>query len=97
MDSPVVTNADFELLMRDDDKLLNENGLRIQQPGLFGNDTTGQDEAMCWWLIGQLHLPSTYRRPINLYMNGQRRRTIYEDVQHDDSDYHKEWSPKRPD
>ena len=92
-DSPMGTNCDYQLILKSDDALMNETSLRLQEPGLFGADRTGQNESLGYWFIGQMGIPSLYRRPIHVYINGLRRGLIYEDTQRQNASYLEQWYP----
>ncbi len=92
-DSPLGTNCDYQLLLPADDALLDETSLRIQEPGLFGADRTCQNESLGYWIVGQMGVPALNRRPINMFVNGQRRGIIYEDTQRQNRSFNQQWYP----
>lgn len=92
-DGPMGTNCDYQLLFPDDDALLDATSVRVQQPGLVGADNTGQAEQTGYWIISQFGVPTLNRRPINMYVNGLRRGTIYEDTQRQNADFDEQWYP----
>ena len=92
-DSPIGTNCDYQIVVPGDDLLLAENSLRIQQPGLFGLDDTGQNEQIAFWMVGQFDVPTLHRRSVNMFVNGYRRGIIYEDTQRPSGSFDSEWYP----
>ncbi|MEY2410291.1 MAG: hypothetical protein QOF48_2961, partial [Verrucomicrobiota bacterium] len=92
-DSPMGTNCDYQILVPGDDLLLAENSLRIQQPGLFGSDDTGQNEQIAFWMVGQFGVPTLHRRSVHMFVNGARRFLIYEDTQRPSGGFDAEWYP----
>jgi hypothetical protein len=49
-------------------------------------DGTAVYEQVAYWMAQQLGLPYNYRRYVHMYVNGNRRGTIYEDTQQPNSD-----------
>ena len=92
-DSPTGTNCDYQILVPADDLLLDENSLRIQQPGLFGSDDTGQNEQIAFWMVGQFDVPTLHRRPVHMFVNGKKRFLIYEDTQRPSASFDQQWYP----
>jgi hypothetical protein len=92
-DSPMGTNCDYQLILPPDDALLDETSLRVQEPGLMGADRTCQNESLSYWLIAQLGVPALNRRPVNVFINGQRRGLIYEDTQRQNRGFTEQWYP----
>lgn len=92
-DTPVGTNCDYQFRVPADDTLLNAVSLRVQQPGLFGSDFTGQNEQNAYWMINQMGLPFLNRRSVNVYVNGFKRGRIYEDTQRPNGDFDEQWYP----
>ena len=73
-----------------DDPLLGETRVILDWPI---RDNTDQREQLMFWFLEQFGLPNNYRRYINLFVNGTKRGTIYDDVQKPGADPVKEWFP----
>ncbi len=92
-DSPIGTNCDYQILLPSDDRLMDADSIRVQQPGLWGKDATGLDEQIGFWLVDQLGIPALHRRAVNMFINGLRRGIIYEDTQRPNKDFDAQWYP----
>lgn len=94
--SPVTGTCDYGLTFPPDDPFLGETSIALLQPGNGGGDTTGQQEQAAYWMAWQLGVPISYRRYVNLYVNGTRRGIVFEDVQRPNANYEAEWYPGGP-
>ena len=74
-----------------DDLLLGSTDITLDYPG---RDSTGQLEHIAFWIADQLNIHNVYRRFINLYLNGAKRGTVYEDCLQPNSDVIQEWFPE---
>ena len=79
--SPVGSPCGYNLLLPGGDRVLDEDHFTLDWPI---RDTTDQREQLMFWMAEQLHLPNMYRRFVHLFVNGQRRGTIYDDIQQPD-------------
>ena len=77
------TLTGYNLIVPPDDLVLNEDHFTLDFPV---RDATDQREVLMMWMGEQLGLPNLYRRYVHLFVNGQRRGTIYDDVQQPDQD-----------
>jgi hypothetical protein len=73
-----------------DDSMLGETHFTLDWPV---RDDTDQREQLMFWFLEQYGLPNMYRRYVNLYVNGAKRGTIYDDVQQPGGDTIEEWFP----
>ncbi len=92
-DSPVGSSCDYDLVFPDDDRLLGETDINLFRPGNGGGDGTGQAEIQGYWFGGEFGLPFLYHRPVFVFVNGQRRETIFHDAQQPNGDYIDQWFP----
>lgn len=92
--TPLGNVCDYLLIFQDDDSMLGETAATLQWPGNGGGDGSCQRELTAYWIAEQMGLPYCYRRSINLFINGQRRGTFYEDVQQPNGDMTSEFYPK---
>lgn len=76
----------------DDNPFLNANSITLDLPK-FGVDVSGQLEHIAFWLVEQLGTHGCYRRYINLFVNGSRRDTVYEDCLQPNGDVIDEIAP----
>jgi hypothetical protein len=60
-------------------------------------DGTAVYEQVAYWMAQQLGLPYNYRRYVHMYVNGNRRGTIYEDTQQPNSEAIREFFPEDTD
>ncbi len=79
--SPLGNLCGYNLGLPDDDTVLEEDHFTLDFPV---RDPTNQREILMFWMAEQLRLPNLYRRYVHLFINGQRRGTIYDDVQQPD-------------
>jgi hypothetical protein len=77
----------------EDNPCLNTTGFTLDWPKLEV-DVSGQLEHIAFWLAEQLGTHGCYRRYINLFVNGNRRGTIYEDCLQPGGDVIDEVAPK---
>ena len=82
---PNYSDYHYNIAMPPDDLLLGADSFnKVHAPGngTF-DDTTLQREQTGFWIARQLNIPWTYRRFVNMYVNGNRRRAnaLMEDMQ----------------
>ena len=90
---PMGGDCGYVLEFPDDDPCLNTTGFTLDWPK-FGVDGSGQLEHIAFWLAEQLGAHGCYRRYINLFVNGGRRGTVYEDCLQPNGDVADEVAPK---
>lgn len=88
--SPVGNLCGYDITLPDDDRFLGDNRVLLDWPI---RDPSVLREQLMYWFLEQLGLPNMHRRHVHLYVNGQRRGSIYEDIQQPDSDTIREWFP----
>ena len=98
-DSPTGNLCAYKLVFPEDDKFLGATDFnKLHQPGNSpGDDTSLQREQTTWSFMRALGVPWGYRRFVAVYVNGNRRGTLMEDVQVPGSDMVKEYFPTDPD
>jgi hypothetical protein len=96
-DSPVGNACDYDLAFPGDDRLLGETDINLFRPGNGGGDGTGQREIQGYWFGGEFGVPFLYHRPVFLFVNGQRRETVFHDAQQPNGDFVEQWFPNDPD
>lgn len=98
-DSPVGKYCSYAWQMPDDDKFLGATSFqKIHLPGNGGfNDNTLQREATSYTFLRALGEPWLYRRDVAVYVNGNRRGALMEDVQLPNGDVVKENFPNDTD
>lgn len=82
-----------------DDLLLGTDSFnKVHGPGngSFDDDTT-QREQTVYWMARQFGLPWLYRRYVNVYVNGSKRRKLMEDTQVGSGDFIRSYYPDDPD
>jgi hypothetical protein len=90
---PTGAACGYVLEFPDDDPCLNDNQFTLDWPK-FEVDGSGQLEHIAFWLAEQLGTHGCYRRYINLFVNGSRRATVYEDCLQPGGDAIDEVSPE---
>ncbi len=88
---PLGSICDYILIFPEDDLMLGTTDYVLASLGNLDNDSTTQREQAAFWMLGQMGVPTLYRRPVNLYVNGQQRGLVYEDAQQPSGDIVKEW------
>lgn len=78
----------------EDDAFLNETELNLDGLEQPGRDNTMQRERMSFWIANQLDIPFSHQRYIHLYVNGQKRGTVFTDSQQPNGDYISSWFPQ---
>ncbi|HKX62562.1 MAG TPA: lamin tail domain-containing protein [Verrucomicrobiae bacterium] len=96
-DSPVGNACDYDLRFPDDDRLLGETDINLFRPGNGGGDGTGQREIHGYWFGAEFGIPFLYHRPVIVFVNGQRRETVFHDAQQPNGDFVEQWFPDDPD
>ena len=89
--SPVGNSCDYDMGFPVDDPLLGETDINLFRPGNGGGDGTAQTEIHGYWFGGQFGLPYLYHRPVFMYVNGQRRETVFHDAQQPNGDFVNQW------
>ena len=86
--TPTGSLCGYDLGFPDDDLMLGEDHLTLDWPI---RDNTNQREQLMYWFLEQFGLPNMYRRYINLFVNGVKRGSIYDDVQQPAGDTIEQW------
>ena len=92
-DSPTGASCDYDAAFPVDDPLLGDTEINLLRPGNGGGDATAQTEIHGYWFAAQFGLPFLYHRPVFVFVNGQRRETVFHDAQKPNSDFVNEWFP----
>ncbi|MBK8000334.1 MAG: lamin tail domain-containing protein [Verrucomicrobia bacterium] len=92
-DSPTGTACDYDLNFPDDDLLLGESDINLFRPGNGGGDGQAQREIHAYWFGYQFGIPFLYHRPVFVFVNGQRRETVFHDAQQPNGDFVDQWFP----
>jgi hypothetical protein len=92
-DSPVGVSCDYDMGFPEDDRLLGETDINLFRPGNGGGDGEAQREIQAYWFGDQLGVPFLYHRPVFVYVNGQRRETVFHDAQQPNGDFIDQWYP----
>jgi Lamin Tail Domain/CotH kinase protein/Putative Ig domain/PA14 domain/Carbohydrate binding domain len=92
-DSPVGASCDYDLGFPKDDPLLGETDINLFRPGNGGGDPQAQREIHAYWMGDQLGVPFLYHRPVFVFVNGQRRETVFHDAQQPNGDFIDQWYP----
>lgn len=92
-DSPTGVSCDYDLNFPDDDLLLGEADINLFRPGNGGGDGQAQREIHAYWFGYQFGIPYLYHRPVFVFVNGQRRETVFHDAQQPNGDFVEQWYP----
>ena len=88
--SPVGALCGYDISMPQDDLFLGSAHTLMDWPI---RDETDQREQLMFWLLDQAGLPNMYRRYVIMYVNGNRRGVIYDDIQQPNGETVDEWFP----
>ncbi|HTH49940.1 MAG TPA: CotH kinase family protein, partial [Candidatus Limnocylindria bacterium] len=86
----------YSVTFPDNDLFLGSADMVLDWPGGHGNESTALQEQMAYWMAGKMALPTCYRYPIRLHLNGvtdDQRGTIFEAVNQPASEFLKAWMP----
>ncbi|MDX1950735.1 MAG: lamin tail domain-containing protein [Verrucomicrobiota bacterium] len=92
-DSPDGSQCDYDLGFPEDDLLLGETDINLFRPGNGGGDGTAQTELHGYWFGAQFGIPFLYHRPVFVFVNGNRRETVFHDAQQPNGDFINQWYP----
>jgi hypothetical protein len=93
-DSPIGSPCGYSFEFPLDDLFLGTSEFgKIHWPGNGADDDTQQREKTSYWITQQLGLPYNYQRFINLFVKGQRRGVIFEDLQNPNGEVLNEFFP----
>lgn len=92
-DSPTGVSCDYDMNFPEDDRLLGETDINLFRPGNGGGDAQAQREIHAYWFGYQFGIPYLYHRPVFVYVNGQRRETVFHDAQQPNGDFVEQWYP----
>ena len=90
-DSPVGNLCGYDITLPADNPLLGEDHFTFDYPI---RDDTNQREQLMYWFCEQYGLPNMYRRYVNLYVNGNKRGAITDDIQQPDGNTLREFFPQ---
>lgn len=90
---PTGAACDYNVSVPPDDRYLGETDMIWAGPGTFGSDTTQIREQTAWWIARKMRSPALHRRFVNVYLNGTRRGTVYEDTQQPNGAFLDEYFP----
>lgn len=90
-DTPTGRNCAYNFVFPNDNRLLGVTDFVLTMPSNLGSDPAIQREQVTHWIGKQLGIPNTYRRFVYMFANGVRRGDVFEDAQHPDTDFLKEW------
>ncbi len=90
-DSPMGRPCGYDIRFPVDQPFLGSDHLILDWPI---RDDTNQREQLMFWFLEQYGLPNMYRRTVNLFVNGLKRGTIYDDVQQPGSETIEEFFPE---
>lgn len=93
-DSPVGSLCGYDFNYPADEPFLGETHTTLDWPL---RDDTVQREQLMFWFLEQYGLPNMHRRYVNLYVNGTKRGTLYEDIQQPSSETVREYFPQDDD
>jgi hypothetical protein len=98
-DTPDGALCNYKWIFPDDDKFLGATSFnKLHHPGDEPlDDESLQREQMANFFLRYLGVPWLNRRDVALYVNGNRRGTLVEDMQTPDSDMVKQYFPNDPD
>lgn len=88
--SPVGSLCGYDFNYPEDEPFLGETHTTLDWPI---RDNTAQREQLMFWFLEQYGLPNMYRRYVQLFVNGTRRGSIYEDIQQPSSETVTEFFP----
>jgi hypothetical protein len=92
-DSPLGSSCDYDMGFPADDPLLGETDINLYRPGNGGGDGTAQAEIHGYWFAAQSGIPFLYCRPVFVFINGQRRETVFLDAQQPNGGFVRQWYP----
>jgi hypothetical protein len=90
-DTPVGSLCGYDITLPADNPLLGEDHFTFDYPI---RDDTNQREQLMYWFCEQYGLPNMYRRYVNLYVNGNKRGAITDDIQQPDGNTLREFFPE---
>ncbi|HEY5913330.1 MAG TPA: lamin tail domain-containing protein [Verrucomicrobiae bacterium] len=97
---PTCGRCGYTLNVPADDLFLGETDHVLDWPGGHGNETSGMQEEMGYWIADRLNLPYSHRWIIRLHVNGvtdAARQAVFEAVQQPAKGFVDQWSPQNSD
>jgi hypothetical protein len=88
--SPVGNLCGYDIRFPKDELFLGSDHVVLDWPV---RDDTNQREQLMFWFLEQYGLPNMYRRYVNLFVNGVKRGTIYDDLQQPGAETIEEFFP----
>ncbi|HEX5221186.1 MAG TPA: lamin tail domain-containing protein [Verrucomicrobiae bacterium] len=90
--------CDYEINFHSDERFLGSepfvlSAFDVVSGNFFFNDDSAQVDLTGTWIGRKLGQPYNYRRHVHMFMNGQRRGTIYDDTQQPNSELIAEYFP----
>ncbi|HYG22244.1 MAG TPA: lamin tail domain-containing protein [Verrucomicrobiae bacterium] len=97
-DSPLGFACDYEVNFPPDQRFLGSEpfvltAYDVVSGNFFFNDDSGQVDITGNWIARKLGQPYNHRRHVHMFVNGQRRGTIYDDTQQPNSELIGEYFP----
>lgn len=97
--TPSSGRCGYSISFPPDDRFLGSVDLVLDWPGGHGNENTGIQEEMAYWVADQLNMPFSLRHFIRLVVNGvtdMQRGGVFEAINQPAGDYVRAWSPDDP-
>ena len=94
--TPAGNRCGYSLILPPDDAFLGSADLVLDWPGGHGNENTGVQEEMAYWIADQLNMPFCLRHYIRLTVNGvtdMQRGGIFEAINQPAGEFVAAWSP----
>ena len=93
--TPTGNRCGYSIVFPADDTFLGGEDLVLDWPGGHGNENTGIQEQMAYWIADRMNLPFSYRHFIRLQVNGvtdMQRGGVFEAVLQPAGEYLDQWS-----
>lgn len=81
-----------------EDKILGTTDFsKMHAPGNGGDDEVAQREQTSYWMMRKMGLPFNYARFATMYVNGNKRGKVFEDLQVPGAEFLRQWFPEDSD
>jgi hypothetical protein len=94
--NPAGNRCGYRIQFGGDDAFLGDKDLVLDWPGGHGNESTGVQEQMAYWIADQMDLPYSYRYFIRLQVNGvtdMQRGGVFEAINKPRRQFIETWYP----